>query len=308
MINGKSKKKRKGVIVQTVEDVLPDMLHDLKNGREKGSTTHVELIDRAWSWRRGEANIWTGYANEGKSLMLRTLSLIKSLEDGWVFAFNAPEDYPAKEFFDDMVHTLTGLPTDKSHPLCVTEELYLRAIELIKDKFFFVYLHPPDNTIEDALHEFQNLIEVHKIDGVVLDPLMKFSRPDKYMSRDDLYAAYIGGLCMDFSRLNSVSLNLVMHQLTPEFDKDGFYARPSMYRIKGGGSWADGFDNILSTWRPKYAKDKFDPTVVLESQKIKKQKLVGIPQAITTNFDRKNNRYRDYDTGENLYNFDKWFK
>ena len=42
-----------------------------------------------------------------------------------------------------------------------------------------------------------------------------------------------------------------------------------MYRIKGGGSWSDGFDNVLSVWRPNYAKDKIDSEVQFASQKIK---------------------------------------
>lgn len=309
MIGGKKKKEpRKDVIIQSPGDVIHEMLHDLQNGKEKGSTTHIEKVDWCWKWRLGESNIFSGYSNEGKSLKLRSLALIKALEDGWNFLFNAPEDFPAKEFYDDMIHTLTGFPTDRDHPLCVTEELYLRAYELIKDRFQFIYIKPPNNTIEDALGEFQKIIDEYDVQVVVLDPLLKFSRPEKFMQRDDLYASYIGSLCMDFSRINNVSLNLVMHQLTPEMDKDGFYVKPSMYRIKGGGSWADGFDNILFTQRPKYAKDKLDPTVVFGSQKIKKQKLVGIPQELTMTFDRKTNRYRDFDTGEDLYNFDKWFK
>lgn len=308
MLGGKKKKKRKGVIVQTIYDALPEMLHDLKNGKEKGSSTHIPNLDKCWTWRKGEANIWSGYSNEGKSIKLRILSLIKILEDDWHFAFNAPEDYPAKEFFDDMVHTLTGFPTDRDHPMCVTEELYLQAVDLISDNIHFVYIEPPENTVKDALDEFEELIQMYDIDAVILDPLLKFSRPEMYMSRDDLYAQYIGALCMNFSRKHNVSLNLVMHQLTPEFDKDGFYVKPSMYRIKGGGSWADGFDNILSTQRPKYAKDKIDPTVIFSSQKIKKQKLVGIPQEFMMKFDRKTNRYTDFNTNKDLYNFDKWFK
>ncbi len=242
------------------------------------------------------------------SLMLRTLSIIKALEEGWNFLFNAPEDFPAKEFYDDMVHSITGFPTDKDHPLCVSKELYMHAYELIKEHFQFVYIKPPNNTIEDALSEFQKLIDEYDIQAVVLDPLLKFARPEKFMQRDDLYAAHIGSLCMDFARINNVSLSIIMHQLTPEFDKDGFYVKPSMYRIKGGGSWADSADNVLFTQRPFYAKDKIDSTVIFGSQKIKKQKLVGIPQELMMRFNRKTNRYIDHTTGEDLYNFDKWFQ
>src|ERR1044071_1873968 len=140
MIRGKPKKERKDVVIHSPEDVLGEMLYDLENGKEKGTTTYIEDLDKCWKWRAGEGNLWTGYANEGKSILSRSLSMIKALEEGWNFLFNAPEDFPAKEFYDDMIHTITGFPTDKDHPLCVTKELYMYAYELIKDHFQFVYI------------------------------------------------------------------------------------------------------------------------------------------------------------------------
>ena len=87
------------------EDCIEDMLYDLENGKPKGSTTYIDEIDQFWTWRKGELNIFTAYANEGKSKMIRFLSLIKSLEEGWKFAFNSPEDFPVKEMYDDIIHT-----------------------------------------------------------------------------------------------------------------------------------------------------------------------------------------------------------
>lgn len=308
MLGGKVKKERKDVIIQTPEDVLGEMLLELEKGREKGSTTFINDLDKCWKWRKSETNLWVGMSNEGKSAYLRFISLVKALEDNWRFAFYAPEDYPAKEFYDDMVHTLTGLPTDKDHPMCITEELYRKAIDLIKDKFHFVYIKPPKNTIQEVLEQFAGLMEDYDLDAVIIDPFVKCTRPAEHMQRDDLYAAFVGGMCMDFARAWNVSLHLVMHVITPEIDSNGYYVKPNMYRIRGGGTHAETHDNVLFVQRPKYAKDKLDPTVLFGSQKIKKQKLVGIPQEFMMGFDRKTNRYVNHDTGENLYNFDKWFK
>ena len=47
-----------------VADVEKSMLDGYHNGLERGSTTHIEAIDKAWTWRNGEVNIWTGYQNE----------------------------------------------------------------------------------------------------------------------------------------------------------------------------------------------------------------------------------------------------
>ena len=63
------------------ENCFKDMLHDLKNGKVRGTTTYNSKLDECWTWRTQEANIWTGYSNEGKSLFLKQLCLIKALEE-----------------------------------------------------------------------------------------------------------------------------------------------------------------------------------------------------------------------------------
>jgi twinkle protein len=290
------------------------MKKGLREGKVKGTTTYNEQIDMCWTWRKQEANIWTGYANEGKSLFLKQLCLIKALKEKWRFAFCAPEDFPAEEFYDDCIHTIAGISTDKDRLPFISEEQYDKAFALLKDLFVFVYLKPPHNTIKGALAEFEKLCEEEQIDGCIIDPLLKFARPKGFTDRDDIYASYVGSLCSDFCRHTNTSFHLVMHQLTPQQDPmTKKYKEPNMYSIKGGGSWADGFDNVLNVWRPNYAVDKLDATVQFGSQKIKKQKLVGIPQKMECGFDRKTNRYVEKNQGaitpdtmygEPLFNFD----
>ena len=52
-------------------------------------------------------------ANEGKSEILKQICLIKSLEENKKFVFYSPEDFPPEEFYDGMIHTLSGMSTDK---------------------------------------------------------------------------------------------------------------------------------------------------------------------------------------------------
>lgn len=291
------------------DDCLESMLTDLKKGKVRGTSTHNLELDKCWTWRTQEANIWTGYSNEGKSLFLKQLCLIKALEENKKFIFCSPEDFPAEEFFDDMIHTLAGQTTDLYYGVdrVISEELYKQCFDLIKDKFLFLYIEPPHNTIKGVLEEFKKLCKQEEIFGCIIDPLLKFARPKDFPEKDDQYAAYIGSICVDFARQTNTSFHLVMHQVTPTFDPDTKkYQEPSMYRVKGGGSWADGFDNVLAVWRPQYAKDKLDSEVQFSSQKIKKQKLCGIPQRVQLSFDRKSNRYCYYGTNEPIFDFDKF--
>ena len=88
-----------------VSDIYDSMLDGYKNGQERGSTTHIEAIDRAWTWRNGEVNIWTGYQNEGKSMFLNQLALLKAIHDGWKFGVFSPENMPMNDFFNDTATT-----------------------------------------------------------------------------------------------------------------------------------------------------------------------------------------------------------
>jgi twinkle protein len=299
------------VMIIRPEDCIETMTFDLLNGKVKGSTTYNTDLDKCWTWRKQETNLWTGYSNEGKSLFLKQLCTIKALEEGWKFLVSAPEDYPAEEYFDDIIHTVVGRTTDKlsTTQAPVTPEEYQKAYELIKDKFIFVYMPPPDNTVAAVLEEFEDICRSEKIDGCIIDPIIKFARPKKLADRDDIYGAYTGSLCVDFARRTNTSFHLVMHQLTPTKDiNTKNYEQPSMYRVKGGGSWSDGFDNVLFVWRPKYATDKFATDVTFGSEKIKRQKLVGIPQKLEIAFDRKSNRYTHKDSDEPLFDFNKFMK
>lgn len=287
-----------------MRDKMDLMVHGLLHGKERGTTTYINRLDDAWTWRLGEFNIWTGYTNEGKSLFLRFISLVKAIMDKWRFAFYAPEDYPAEEFFDDLVHTGCGKSTDPTNPGgCVKEKTYRKVASQIEDYFYFVYIKPPDNTLENVLKDFDKLIDSEGIKVAVIDPIIKLSRPKEFMQADDKYAAYVTTLCTDFARTTNISLNLVMHQLTPRLQENGLYPRPTYYNIKGGGTWVDGTDNVLSVQRPLYARDKIDDEVIFASQKIKKQKLVGIPMDIKFRFDRKKNRYINYDTKLDVFDF-----
>ena len=179
--------------------------------------------------------------------------------------------------------------------------------DLIKDKFHFLFIKSPKNTIEEIERSFREIMEVDKkIFGVIIDPYIKMSRSKFAPDRDDLYGAYIMNILGDLCRKEKVNGFIIMHQQTPSKDNTGLYPKPDKYNIKSGGTFADTADNVLSIWRPSYATDKINPRVIFSSLKIKKQKLVGIPDDFEMSFDRITNRYCYKATDVPLYNWNKW--
>ena len=289
------------------QDVIDDMMYDLVNGLDKGTTTYIQDFNESWSWRSSEVNLWTGIANEGKSTWMRFLCLIKALEENKKFCFFAPEDAPAKSFFDDLIHTLAGKSTDKDSKEFIGVDLYEKCYHLIKDLFSFIYIKPPKNTIENIVIEWEKMYQ-EGVYGFIIDPFVRMSKSKDCPERDDLAAAYLMSILTDFGREHKdVSIHMVMHQGTPKRLETGLYPEPSMYAIKSGGTYADMADNIISVWRPLYAKNSLDTEVRIKSQKIKKQKLVGVPSETKFRYSRKKNRYTEFTNEEqDIYNFDKW--
>jgi twinkle protein len=292
--------------IKTVKSQMADLIDVFRNGRRKGTPTHIRDVDqvnfgsyksRAWSWKEGEMNLWTGYMGEGKSQLLIFMCLLKALHEDWKFAFFSPENDPPTDFFDDLVHTLLGKTTDRHNKdFNVTEKEYMDALARIENNFFFVYPEDvqgyPDYTIKNIESIFEYLIFEKDVKAVVVDPYIKIKHEMQPSEQEHIYASRFMLERVHFARKHNVSYHLVMHQTTPRKDKDtGNYPPPDPYYIKGGGTFADSTDNVLTVWRPNKSTEPMDDTVIFRSVKIKKQKLVGYPSEETMGFDRAKNRY-----------------
>lgn len=275
-----------------VDDVIESMLDGFENGQERGSTTYIPQVDNAWTWRSGEVNIWTGYQNEGKSLFLNQLATIKAYHDGWKFGVFSPENMPMKDFFNDLVEMYIGKSSDpyyKNNQM--TKDEYLEAINFVKRHFFLIY--PKKNFNLDSIFERAKfLVKTKGIRSLIIDPYNTVQHKMGRGEREDLYISRFMSELKRFAVDNKISVNLVAHQVTPQKDESGRYYKPDVNRIKGGGTFSDKADNVMFVWRPHRALDFSNTSVTFGSQKIKKQKLVGIPQEIENiNFNIKEQRY-----------------
>jgi twinkle protein len=266
----------------TIADVSSSMLNSYRNGQNRGETTGIIEIDKAWTWRAGEVNLWTGYQNEGKSLFLNQLCLIRAIISGVKVAVFSPENFPLDDFYNDLIETYIGKSCDPFYSNnYMSEEEYKQGMNFIKDYFFVIYPEK-DFKLQTIFDKAKYLVKKHGVRTLVIDPYNTIEHLTIAGEREDLYISKFMTQLKRFATENEVSVNLVAHQVTPmKNEKDGGrYFRPELNKIKGGGTFADKADNVLYVWRPNRALDFKDPEVIFGSQKIKKQKLVGIPQNI----------------------------
>lgn len=275
-----------------VNDIRESLIDGFYNGVEEGTTTYIPDVDKAWRWRPGEVNIWTGYQNEGKSTFLNQLSCVKAALDGWKFGVFSPENMPMNDFVNELVEMYIGKtsnPTYKSSQMCLEE--YEEGLAFVNSHFFLIY--PPKGfLLETILEKAKILIRQKGINALIIDPYNTVQHKMRGGEREDLYISRFMSELKRFAVDNHISIHLVAHQITPRKGDDGRYPKPDVNYIKGGGTFADKADNVMFIWRPNRAIDFSNKLVTFGSQKIKKQRLVGIPQDIDTiEFNIKESRY-----------------
>lgn len=276
------------------EDVF-DKLDDIyNNGLPKGSTTHLHELDRIWTWRPSEVTGLTGYMNEGKTSWFHWLCILKASIDGWPVGLYSPENWPPEELYEDLIHMYVGKTMDKDYADRMTYTQLKEAKEFV-NKYFYMIYPEQSASLENIFDRGQYLVKKKGIKILGIDPYNGVEHNQGSM-REDLYISDFLRKLKRFTAEHSLATTLIAHQRTPEREKDKGetvydYPKPDIYRVRGGGIFGDKLDNVLSYWRPYRRTDPSDPTVIIESHKIKNKKLTGAIGDAKFYYDWRFNRY-----------------
>ena len=222
-----------------VEDIFSTMLENFQRGVQIAPPTRIDVLDEFFRWKKGDINLCTGYANAGKSTFMLQLMLIKSIWDGWKWAVFSPENFPAYDFYDDLVEMYVGKwKTD------MKKEEYIEACDFIGKHIFFVY---PENEhdIESVHDKFRYLILKKGLDGVMIDPFNQLDSMQKAYQREDQYLSSILKDIKRFALLNGICYNIIAHPKSPSYREDKSLPVADMYDLAGGAMWGNKIDNIL---------------------------------------------------------------
>lgn len=252
-----------------LEDVFPSMLQKFRNGVQLAPSTRFGEFDDFFRWKKGDINLFTGYANAGKTFFALQLMLTKSVYDGWKWAVFSPENYPADDFYDDLVEMYSG-----KYISLMTEDEYIKACDFINSHIIFVY---PENEHDlNSIHDkFRYLILKKGIDGVMIDPFNQLDKEQKPYERDDQYLSLTLKEIKRFALTNGVIYNIVTHPKNPTYGANKELPVVGMYDLAGGAMWGNKVDQILSYHRPNIHIDKNDPNVIVHIQKVKRKRTGG---------------------------------
>lgn len=252
-----------------LEDLFPTMLENFKRGVQLAPTTRFRDMDDFFRWKKGELNLFVGYGNHGKTFFALQLMLTKSIWDHWRWAVFSPENYPAYDFYDDMVEMYAGKWLKD-----MTEEEYTTACNFISDHIFYVY--PEDEHDVNSINErFRYLVLKKGVDGVMIDPFNQLDHLQKPYQREDQYLSEMFKDLKRFALLNNVCYNIIAHPKNPVYNQDKSLPVVDMYDIAGGAAWGNKMDQIISYYRPNFHVDKNDPNVQIYIQKLKRKRTGG---------------------------------
>lgn len=255
--------------VYFLEDIFDSMLENFRRGVTLAPTTRFTELDEYFRWKKGDITLCTGYGNHGKSFFMLQLMLIKSIWDGWKWAIFSPENYPANDFYDDLIEMYAGKWLQD-----MTEQEYIDACLFIDLHFFYVY---PDNEHDiNSIHEkFRYLILKKGVDGVMIDPFNQLDSNQKAYQREDQYLSEVLKDVKRFALLNNVVYTIIAHPKNPLHKGNEALPVVDNYDLAGGAMWANKCDQILSYYRPNFHINKNSPEVKVYIQKLKRKRTGG---------------------------------
>jgi twinkle protein len=254
--------------VYYIDDIFPSMLQNFKNGIQLAPKTYFGELDDYFRWKKGEVNAFVGHANHGKTTLVLQMMITKSIYDGWRWAIFSPENYPAADFYDDLIEMFVGKWLER-----MTEHEYSEAAHFIDKHIFYVY--PDDgHDIHSINEKFRYLVLKKGVDGVLVDPFNQLDHIQKPYQREDQYLSETFKDIKRFALLNCISYNIIAH---PVKQQDKSLPPVDMYDVSGGAMWANKMDNIVSYYRPNHHINKTSPEVTIYIQKIKRRRTGGKP-------------------------------
>lgn len=271
------------------DDVYESAVKLYQVGYESAEPFGIPEMDEYFKCKRGEVTGISGIGNFGKSAFATFLMLTKAVKDGSKFGIFAPEDFPAHEFYHNIVEMYMGCdmtPANASRP---SVDEYKIAYDFVKKHFF--YIHPKDTapTPQYINSRFLELIMKEGIDGCVIDPFNQLC--NDYDDRDDRYLDRFLSGCSNFAQINNIYYWIIMHPKQLRKEDGGGYACPDIFDMAGGAMWNNKLDNILIYHRPYHHTDPMDRRCEVHTKKIKRQKIVGKKGALEFEYNRHTRRF-----------------
>jgi hypothetical protein len=243
--------------------------------------------------KRGELTCLSGYGNVGKSAFATWMQVCKSLLDGTRWAVFGPENYPADEYYHEVVEMLEGGALGPQSSMTLSDAQYRARMDWVDKHFFYCYPLTDDHTLELILERFLQLIMMEGVTGVMIDPWNQLEHDYAAVNgRDDRLLEKMLKRCKRFATENNVFFFILNHPTNPELPKGQTnYRCPEYSDLAGGAMWPNKCDNVLVYHRPEFLSNPDATLCELHKKKTKKPRVVGKRGRVELDFDYRRRRF-----------------
>ena len=271
------------------------MMDQYKQGKIKGLPTGWPALDPHFRWRFGEVSLMNGYYNNGKTSMIFNFVVGSAILYGFKWSIYSPENYPVQEAYDTLYEIYVGNTSDIERAGRMSEKEYSEAMDFIQ-KHIYLIGSERRYSAKDLREITLRMIKQFGINGVITDPWKALKHPiQDFGNSYDLYLENELQEEIDFATKYRIIKLIAVHPPTPIRNKEKEYPAPSGHEIKGGEAWASQVHNMLCIHIPQ--TNTYEDTLTeFHVQKIKNQKLVGVPTRqlpVPLFFNRRSQRYHD---------------
>jgi len=234
--------------IVTMADLTEQTFKLYDTGFDPGLETQWRGFNEIFRVAKRQLTVVTGMGGAGKSTWLDNYLIGLARRHNWKFCFYSPENYPVEFHIEKLASIVAGAPFNVGPQERMTAQQLADAMAFISDHFIFI--SSDDNaTLDVVLNVFRKAIDIHKVDGVILDP---WNTIEHKRARDQNETDYICESltkCLGFTRRKNVHMFVVAHPSKMRRGKDDKFPPPTPYDISGSAHWANRPDNNLTVHR-----------------------------------------------------------
>jgi len=256
------------------------------NGFVCGLSTGFPSLDPHFTLMGSQWTVLTGTPGSGKSQFIDALILNSVKNHGWKWGVCSMENQPIDFHMMALIEMHNGKNFSAGYTNRLTEQEMEKSIGWLQENISFIL--PGDKlTVEHVLGLAEVEILRKGIKGLVIDPWNELDHNFSGMSETQ-YTGKALSQIRRFARKHDTHVVLVAHPTKLMKDKDGNYPVPTPYDISGSAHFYNKADNAITVVRQ--IGSTMTGVIV---QKVRFQKQIGTPGAISLNFEAGKRRYID---------------
>lgn len=155
--------------VFTADDEKSNLLALYENGLKRGAETGWENFDKLCTLELRRLLITSGLPGDGKSEWVDELIMRLCLRHGWKVGMFSPENQPVAYHLRKLTEKLTGLAFSSEGGM--TDELFEKSVQFLAENVYHILPADEDHSLDTLLEKGRQLVALHGIRILVLDPL-----------------------------------------------------------------------------------------------------------------------------------------